>query len=68
VVGQLLITLPTDVAGGIAHAKHGIEQQVELTAARPDNQVGARQGLAETVLGLIAQMVDTQQQGDADGQ
>ena len=60
-----LIALPADVAGGVAHAEYGVEQQIERPAARTDDEIDARDGVDEARLGFGADAIHSHQQRHA---
>ncbi len=62
-----LIGVPAHVVGGVADAKHRVEQQIHLTGAGADDEIGARDGIGKAVARLIAHPLHPEQQGDADG-
>lgn len=62
-----LIGVPPHVVGGVADAKHRVEQQIHLTRAGTDDEIGPRDGVGETFTGLGAHPLHPEQQGDADG-
>ena len=57
-----LIAGPADIGRCIANTKYGVQQQVELTRAGADNQLGARHRISKATFSLSAQMINTQQQ------
>src|SRR5205823_13845977 len=65
--GDVLVARPSDVVGGVADAKDGVEQQLDAAAAGADYEVGARYGVGETLPRAGAHLLDSQQQHDADG-
>ncbi len=62
-----LIGIPAHVVGGIADAKHRVEQQVHLAGAGADDEVRARHRIGEALARLVAYSLHPEQQGDADG-
>ncbi len=62
-----LIGVPPHVVGGVADAKHRVEQKVHLTGAGADDEIGSRDGVGEAFAGLGAHPLHPKQQGDADG-
>ena len=66
-VGDLLVTRPADVSRRIADAKHGVEQQVELSGASPDDEIDARHGVRKTIARCRAHLLHAEQQRHADG-
>ena len=65
--GDFLIALPADVGSRIAHAKYGVQQQVQLTRAGAYDQIDAGDGVGETFAGCGSHLLDTKQQRHADG-
>ncbi|MNF74349.1 hypothetical protein D3C84_563790 [compost metagenome] len=62
-----LVGVPAHVVGGVADAKHRVEQQVHLTGAGADDEIGTRNGIGEALARLAAHPLHPEQQGDADG-
>ena len=65
---QALIGRPANVVGGIANMKHGVQQQVQLATSGADDQVCTADGAGEGLFDLRAEVLDAQQQGNAQGQ
>ena len=63
---HLLVGVPADIGGGVADAEHGVQQQVDLAGARADDEVDAGDGVGEAVTRSGAQLLDAEQQRDAD--
>ena len=60
-----LIALPADVAGGVAHPEHRVEQQIERPATRADHEIDAGNGVDEAGFRLGADAVHGHEQHDA---
>src|SRR5690606_9273833 len=54
---QRLIGLPGDIVGGIADAKDGVQQQVELASTGTHDQIRSRNGSAETRFRFLTNML-----------
>ena len=66
VLGQVLIAFPRQVIRRTPHAEHGIQQQLQGAASRPNNEIRARQGALKAFLRTLADTVYAKQQSDAD--
>src|SRR5215468_3442166 len=64
--GDVLEARPGDVVGGVTDAKHGIEQQLDRAAAGTNDEVGAGDGVGETLARAGAHLFHAEQQHDAD--
>ena len=67
VIGDLPIGLPGHVVRRVADPEDRVEQQVQRTGARTDDQVGARNRVCEARARLVAHFLHTEQQRHADG-
>ncbi len=65
VAGDLLITLPRNVVGGIPDSKNGIEEKLNRTAPGPHNQIGPRYGFGKACPGLFSNALNAEEQGHA---
>ena len=67
VAGVMLEAVPADVVGGVADAKHRVEQQIHRAGAGADDQVGTADGAGEAGAGFVAHTFHSQQQAHRQG-
>ena len=60
------VALPGNVAGGVPDAKDRVEQELDRAAARPDDEVGARDRVGERAARIAPYLLHAEQHRDAE--
>ena len=63
---DVAIALPGDVAGGVADAKDRVEQELDRAAPRPDDEIGAGNGVGERAARVAPHLLHAEQHRDAE--
>ena len=64
---EILVTLPGEIVGSIAHPEHRVEKKLKRSSPRTDDQVCSGNGAGKTRPDPFADLLYSDQKGNADG-
>ena len=64
---EILVTLPGEIVGSIAHPEHRVEKKLKRSSPRTDDQVRSGNGAGKTGPDPFADLLYSDQKGNANG-